>query len=57
MSVFFIPFILNKYKTPVKELIEEIISLLEQCISISDSIQAIDEFEQGINEDRVVQAL
>ncbi len=25
------------------------ISLLEQCISISDSIQAIDEFEQGIS--------
>jgi hypothetical protein len=24
------------------------ISLLEQCISISDSIQAVDEFEQGL---------
>ncbi|MBW4634220.1 MAG: Uma2 family endonuclease [Iphinoe sp. HA4291-MV1] len=27
------------------------ISLLEQCISISDSIQAVDEFEQGINKE------
>ncbi|MGH7999277.1 MAG: Uma2 family endonuclease, partial [Brasilonema sp.] len=27
------------------------ISLLEQCLSISDSIQAVDEFEQGINKD------
>ena len=27
------------------------ISLLEQCISISDSIQAIDEFEQGLKAD------
>jgi Uma2 family endonuclease len=25
------------------------ISLLEQCVSISDSLQAVDEFEQGIN--------
>ncbi|MDZ8105437.1 MAG: Uma2 family endonuclease [Nostoc sp. DedQUE12a] len=28
------------------------ISLLEQCISISDSIQAIDEFEQGLKGNR-----
>lgn len=27
------------------------ISLLEQCISISDSIQAVDEFEQGLKAD------
>lgn len=27
------------------------ISLLEKCISISDSIQAVDEFEQGINKE------
>jgi len=27
------------------------ITLLEQCISISDSIQAVDEFEQGINQE------
>ncbi|NJO59319.1 MAG: Uma2 family endonuclease [Richelia sp. RM2_1_2] len=26
------------------------ISLLEQCVSITDSIQAIDEFERGLNE-------
>lgn len=34
------------------ELLPELnISLLEQCVSISDSIQAIDEFEQGINKE------
>jgi Uma2 family endonuclease len=27
------------------------ISLLEQCITISDSIQAVDEFEQGLKVD------
>jgi Uma2 family endonuclease len=35
---------------PKSELLPTLdISLLEQCISISDSIQAIDEFEQGLN--------
>jgi Uma2 family endonuclease len=29
------------------------ISLLEQCISISDSLQAIDEFEQGLSDEGV----
>jgi Uma2 family endonuclease len=29
------------------------ISLLEQCMSISDSIEAIDEFERGINKEQI----